>query len=265
MIVLWLLVFRGVAIEFRNHVASMVWAPFWDAVFSISSALLAIFFGAALGNVVRGVPLDATGYFFEPLWTDFRVAPPNGILDWYTILVGLAAYFALALHGALWVTLKTDGSVRIRALRVACWAWPFAALFTLAISAATFRVQPHVWRHFGESPEGWVFPLLAVSGLMCAGALLHRGTNDGRAFLSSCVYLAGMVASAAFGIYPYVLPASTDPAFALTADNTAAAAHGLRVGLAWWGMGMLLVAGYFVFVYRRSSGRVSAGAAIDRD
>src|SRR5512144_2031442 len=70
MMVLWLLVLRGISIELRNHVAGPVWAPFWDVVFSVSSMLLAIFFGAALGNVVRGVPLDAQGRFFEPLWTD---------------------------------------------------------------------------------------------------------------------------------------------------------------------------------------------------
>jgi cytochrome d ubiquinol oxidase subunit II len=77
--------------------------PLWDVLFSLSSALLAIFYGVALGNVVRGVPLDANGYFFEPLWTNFRVGQYNGILDWYTILVGLAAYLALTVHGALWV------------------------------------------------------------------------------------------------------------------------------------------------------------------
>ena len=73
MIVLWLLILRGISIEFRSHVHSPVWAPLWDAVFCFSSALLAIFYGAALGNVVRGVPLDASGYFFEPLWTNFRL------------------------------------------------------------------------------------------------------------------------------------------------------------------------------------------------
>ena len=70
MIVLWLLMGRGISMEFRNHVDHPVWRPFWDVAFSVSSALLAIFFGAALGNVVRGVPLDASGEFFAPLWTD---------------------------------------------------------------------------------------------------------------------------------------------------------------------------------------------------
>ncbi|HVX66977.1 MAG TPA: cytochrome d ubiquinol oxidase subunit II, partial [Bryobacteraceae bacterium] len=103
MMVLWLLILRGVAIEFRNHLANAIWRPFFDVTFMAASALLAIFFGAALGNVVRGVPLDRTGTFFLPLWTDFSAGPDAGILDWYTVLVGLLAFATLAQHGALWV------------------------------------------------------------------------------------------------------------------------------------------------------------------
>src|SRR4029434_4666110 len=67
MIVLWLLMLRGIGIEFRNHVDSPAWTPVWDVVFSLSSLLLVVFYGAALGNVVRGVPLTADGWFFAPL------------------------------------------------------------------------------------------------------------------------------------------------------------------------------------------------------
>ncbi|MDE3197839.1 MAG: cytochrome d ubiquinol oxidase subunit II, partial [Acidobacteriota bacterium] len=86
MVVLWLLMLRGIAVEFRNHVNNGVWKSLWDAVFCGASALLAIFYGAALGNVVRGVPLDREGYFFTAFWTDFRTGPHPGIIDWYTVL-----------------------------------------------------------------------------------------------------------------------------------------------------------------------------------
>src|SRR6202035_3239951 len=119
MIVLWLLILRGTSIEFRNHIKSKVWDPLWDFLFSVSSLLLAIFFGAALANVVRGVPLDATGYFFEPLWTDFRLGDQTGILDWYTILVAVLALFVLVMHGALWVQMKTNGAVNQRSSTIA--------------------------------------------------------------------------------------------------------------------------------------------------
>src|SRR3989304_4535990 len=123
LMVLWLLIVRGISIEFRNHIESPAWTPFWDVAFSLSSALLAVFFGAALGNVVRGVPLNEKAYFFEPLWTNFRLGAETGILDWYTVLVGVAAFLALAMHGALWVALKTEGPVNARARRLATSVW----------------------------------------------------------------------------------------------------------------------------------------------
>src|SRR5256885_12461597 len=119
MIVVLLLILRGASIEFRNHIKSAVWDPLWDFLVCASSLLLAVFFGAALGNVVRGVPLDASGYFFEPLWTNFRLGDQTGILDWYTILVGVLALLALMIHGGLWVQMKTSGEVSRRAGRVA--------------------------------------------------------------------------------------------------------------------------------------------------
>ena len=144
MVVLWLLILRGIAIEFREHVQSLVWQPLWDAVFGLASALLAIFFGAALGNVVRGVPLDRAGTFFLPLWTDFTIAKDagGGILDWYTVLVAVAALATLAVHGALWIALKTEGDLEVRARRTAARAWWGLAALVVAITLAAPRSAP---------------------------------------------------------------------------------------------------------------------------
>src|SRR5947209_4358400 len=152
MIVLWLLILRGISIEFRNHIESLVWHPLWDVVFAGSSALLAIFFGAALGNVVRGVPLDSAGDFFLPLWTDFSPFPAAGheagILDWYTILIAAAALLTLTVHGALWLALKNQGDLeaRARALASRLW-WPVLAAI-VAITLVSFRIQPHLRESF---------------------------------------------------------------------------------------------------------------------
>ncbi len=255
MIVLWLLILRGISIEFRSHVQSPVWTPFWDLVFSASSLLLAVFYGAALGNVVRGVPLDANGYFFEPLWTDFQLGPETGILDWYTILVGVAALTVLALHGALWLALKTDDALNGRARQAARFLWWWATAFTVLITVVTFRVQPHVLESLAARPWGYVFPVLALAGLLSIRWFV--GKDDLRGFLSSCVYLLGMLTSVAFGLYPYVLPASTNPDYSLTVYNAKAADYGLRIGLIWWMLGMALATGYFVYVYRHFSGKVT--------
>ena len=264
MIVLWLLILRGIAIEFRSHVGGPVWGPLWDVVFSLSSGLLAIFFGAALGNVVRGVPLDAGGLFFEPLWTNFHLGAETGVLDWYTILVGLAAYFALAQHGALWVALKTEGVIVRRARRCASVSWWAVVLLTVLVTLVSFRVQPQIAANFAAHPWGWVFPALAALGL--AGVRIWLAAEpaniaEKRAFLSSCAYLAGLLSSVAFGIYPLVLPSRTSAAYSLTIANTLAGAHGLKIGLVWWIFGMALVAAYSTFVYRQQAGKVNAASA----
>ncbi len=259
MIVLWLLIGRGISVEFRSHIPGPVWAPLWDAMFSLSSLLLAIFYGAALGNVVRGVPLGAQGYFFEALWTDFRLRGETGILDWYTILVGLAACAALTLHGALWLALKTSGPVHDRARRLACRVIWGVVVLTALVTIFTFRVQPQVPANLAAHPWGAIFPALAVGGLVavCGFALRPAAPrNDRAAFFGSCGYLLGMLTSVAFGLYPYVLPASTNPAYSLTVNNAKAANYGLSVGLVWWILGMLLATGYFIFVYRHFAGKV---------
>lgn len=257
MIVLWLLMGRGISLEFRNHVDHPVWRPFWDAAFSVSSALLALFFGAALGNVVRGVPLDASGQFFAPLWTDLRLGPPTGIIDWYTLPVGLLAFAALTMHGSLWIALKTAGPLAERARRIAAMAWAATVFLTVVVSVLTFRVQPLIPARMSAHPAGLVLPALAFAGL--AGVYWYRSGETGKgSFLSSSLFLGGLLASTAFGLYPYVLPANTDPARGLTVFNAAAADHGLEVALWWWIPGMILVLGYFVFLYRNFAGKVDA-------
>jgi cytochrome d ubiquinol oxidase subunit II len=259
MIVLWLLILRGISLEFRGHIDSPAWKPLWDVVFCGSSALLAIFFGTALGNVVRGVPLDASGNFFEPLWTNLRLGPETGIIDWFTALAGLTAFAGLACHGGHWLALKTEGALRERALLLTRRAWWGVAALTAALTVATFQVQPLVPARLRAHPWGYVFPALAIAGLLMMRMRGRRHADLNR-FLASCAYLAGMMASAAFGLYPYVLPSNGDPSLGLTVHNAAASGYGLSVGLAWWIPGILLAAAYFVIVYRRFAGKVRPGA-----
>jgi cytochrome d ubiquinol oxidase subunit II len=263
MIVLWLLILRGISIEFRNHVHSLVWDPLWDLLFCASSLLLAVFYGAALGNVVRGVPLDASGYFFEPLWTNFRLGSETGILDWYTISVGVLALVALVMHGGLWVKLKTNGAVNARAGQIAGDMFWVTAALTVIVTLLSFRAQPQISRNFAHWPLGYVFPTLAMAGAIGIKAFTAK-RNERNAFLSSCVYLSGMLTSVVFGVYPMVLPARVQ-AYALTVDSAKAGAYGLKVGLAWWVIGMFLATGYSTFVYRSFAGKVKLDAYEHRE
>jgi cytochrome d ubiquinol oxidase subunit II len=249
-IVLWLLMFRGLSIELRNHAPSPMWLPLWDVCFAASSALLAIFLGAALGNVVRGVPLDREQEFFLPLWTDFRPGREPGILDWYTIAIGATAFAALLMHGSLWVASKTVGSLSTRASALASRVAVAVAILTVAITAATFNLRPELWTRFPDTPWGFVFPLAAATGLLMVFA--------GRwPFAGSSAYLAGMMLSAAFSLFPVVLPSSTDPALNLTIYNSASGAYSQSVALWWWIPGILLTCGYFTMLFWRFRGKLA--------
>jgi cytochrome bd ubiquinol oxidase subunit II len=260
MIVLWLLMLRGLGIEFRHRIQSTLWKSFWDAVFFLGSALLTIFFGAALGNVVRGVPLNADGYFFAPLWTTFTVVPEAGILDWFTVLMGFVALTTLVMHGGNFIAMKTTGSVGDRARTVAGRAWWGALVFSLAALGAVSRIRPEVWNNYAVHPWGFLFLLAAASGL--AGVpLFHRRNADGPAFLSSAAFIAGMLGATAFGLYPDLLHASTDRAYSLTAYNTAAGEYGLATATMWFGIGLILALVYLSIVLHLHRGKVKPASA----
>ena len=254
-IVLWLLMIRGLSIELRSHIESPVWASFWDGMFFVGSSLLAVFYGAALGNVVRGVPIGEDGYFFQPLWTNFSPTSPDpGILDWYTVLTGILALAALVVHGAGWVAVKTEGALNARCRRVFRLGWAAVVLLTAITTVATFSLSPRMLSSFYERPWGFVFPALAVAGLALMGYSGFR-RRDRAAFLSSGAYIVGMMASTAFAVYPNVLPA-VEPENSLTVYNASGSAYGLAVGLVWWSIGMVLAAIYFVLIYRLFRGKV---------
>jgi len=256
MMVLWLLMLRAIGIEFRHQSSSPVWRHFFDTAFSGASALLAIFFGAALGNVIRGVPLGADGYFFEALWTNWRVGPNPGILDWYTVVAGVVALVALTVHGALYVTLKTEGDVNVRSRKVVSALWPVLIVVTLVSLAATLYIRPEVLTNFKLVPVGFAIPALVVGSLLGI-FFYHRSGKEKSAFISSCLYLTGMLGGAAFALYPDLLPASTGERYSLNIYNSATGSYGLRVGFVWWAIGSVIAIGYFVFLFRMFKGKVS--------
>jgi cytochrome bd ubiquinol oxidase subunit II len=254
MIVLWLLMLRGLAVELRSR-GNAVWAGLWDALFCVSSALLPFFLGVGVANVVRGVPLNGQGFFFEGLWTDLDPRSLNpGILDWYTVLIGGLAFCAVVMHGAHFLALKVEGELQTRARGVARRAWLATLAFTAGGTVATFYIHSGLLGNFGSQPWGGVFPIVAAGGLLSARFFSGRG-HDGRSLIASGLFLAGMLASSAFALFPNVLPATTG-VNSLTVTNAAAPPYGLTVGLAWWIVGMALAAIYFVLVYRLFWGKV---------
>jgi cytochrome d ubiquinol oxidase subunit II len=247
MLVLWLLLLRGLGIEFRHQIDDELWRHAWDLAFSISSALLALLFGVALGNVLRGVPLDASGEFQGT----FAL-----MLNPFAVLGGLLSVAMLSVHGAAWIALKTDGDLQTRARAFARGFWWAAVLLLTAMVAASFFVRPDFTRNFTAHPILLIVPAAAVIAIVSLRLALD-GHHDRRAFLSSAATIAGILASVAAGLYPQLLPARPGgPHPGLDIYNTASSAFSMRVALGVYLFGMALVLVYLVNIYRIWSGKV---------
>ncbi len=256
-LVLWCLILRGISIEFRSHVGNPVWRRSWDFFFWAPSALLPVFFGAALGNLLRGVPLDSEGWFSLALFTDFRARQPVGILDWYTMLVGIFAAAALIAHGGAFLAWKTEGAVRERSRKAAFGSFAAVAVLWPVVTLATVRVNADFPRALASRPLAWLLAAAALAGLASALVNLRRG-DDRRAFLGSCAFLAGLSGATAACVFPVMLRALGDPALSMTAWNAAGDASGLRTALGWFALGFPLAILYFVFLFRFHRGKAVA-------
>jgi cytochrome d ubiquinol oxidase subunit II len=259
MIVLWLLILRGIAIEFRVHQDHPLANQFWDTIFSAASLALALAFGATLGNLLRGVPVRADGLRGMPLFTNFLAGREPGIFDWYTVLVGLFAVVTLAGHGALFLVWRTEGLVRERSLALAETAWKAVLGLWLAVTAATIWVNPGTISSLPARPWTVVFVAIWIAGY-CGVSTFPRRGRELAAFVSSTAFVFGMVATAFASNFPFWLRSTIDPADSLSAYNTATALHGMRVALSWWVVGIVLAAVYFTFMFRSIRGKVRLGA-----
>ncbi len=258
-LVVWSLMLRGISIEFRSHVEDGLWRHFWDGTFALSSLLLPVLLGAALGNVLRGVPLDATGYFSMPLWSDFRLGAHPGVLDWYTVLIGVFALVTVAAHGALFLAWKTEGPVHRRSAALSRNLWLLVLVLWVLASFATSVVNPAIFRNLPQAPLAWVAILIFLTGL----GLVFVGIKRERfllAFLGSGAFILGLLAASAACVYPVMLKSTLDPAFDLTALNASVSGHGLRTGLVWWLIGFPIAIGYVIFLFRFHRGKVKAAA-----
>jgi len=258
MLVLWLLIGRALGLELRSHADDPLLGEVCDTIFMLSSLLLPVFLGAALGNVIRGVPLDGDATFFLPLWTDFRPGPHPGVLDWYTVICGVVALIAIATHGANYLALRTTGEVNRRARGIARAGSLLLPVGTAVSLAATIAVRPTVLENFRAHPAGFLIPAAVVASLVVMALAARRG-RERTAFAASVVYLAMMLGGAAFALFPVLLPSSTDPALSLTVENAATGSFAMTAALRWWPIAFVLVAVTFVHLYRTFRGKIVGG------
>jgi cytochrome d ubiquinol oxidase subunit II len=257
MMALWLLILRGISIEFRNLERSHLWRSLWDGGFAVSSTLLTIVLGAALGNVVRGVPLEASGFFTGPLFTNFMPGRNPGVLDWYTVTIALFTFAAISLHAATYVAWKTEGAVHDRSWKAASAAWIGVVLLGVLATIATQVVRPQLYASIAVRPWIWPLVILMIAGLVGEWIAMSRRAA-GMAFGWSACFLVSMLAATALGVYPVLLTSTLNPDYSLTAQNSTAGGIGLQVGFVWWSIALVLAICYFTYLFRSFRGKVSA-------
>jgi cytochrome bd ubiquinol oxidase subunit II len=254
-LVLWSLILRGISLEVGGHIDNRLWQGFWDFVFTVSNILLAVLFGTALGNLARGVSLDSNGEFHLAFFTDFQVRGHTGLLDWYTISLGLFTLVILAAHGATYLTLKTEGAVHERSQWLTRRLWVTVCPGLVVITIETWFVRPEFFNNMLHRPLAW----LAVLTVLAGGAAIFTGIRsrmEFRAFAGSCTIIVGLLAAGAASIFPVILRSTLDPEHSLTVYNSSASRESLAVAIVWWPIALILASCYFVFISRRYRGKV---------
>lgn len=258
-LILWCLLLRAMALEVGGHINDRLWQGFWDFVFVISSFLLAILFGAAAGNVARGVPVEADGNFSMAFFTDFTPFSQGGkvgLLDWYTITVAVFAMVLLAAHGANYLTLKTEGPVHDRSKALAKRLWIAVIPLLILVSIETWFVRSNLLGDEFSRPLAWV-GMLVVLGSVIAIATGIQGGHEWRAFAGSNLLIIGMLATGGATIYPFMLHSTINPDYSLRAELVASSPNTLFYAAMWWPFGFVLTLSYFIFISRYYKGKVS--------
>ncbi len=239
------LIFRAVSLEFRGKVDSPAWRRLWDWSFGVGSLFPAVLFGVAVGNILRGVPIDAERVYLGSF---------AGLLNPYSIVVGALCLVMFVMHGALYMTLKTDGKLRDRMSRWASSAWvAFILTYSLA-TLYTFFEAPYLLESNFSRPLFWIFLVALLASVVYLPVAL-KAARFFKAFLASSVAIACAIGLAAVSMYPIIVPSRMDPAYSLTAYNASSTPRTLTAMLVIALIGMPIVIGYTWYIYRAFKGK----------
>jgi cytochrome d ubiquinol oxidase subunit II len=240
--VVWGLIVRGVSLELRSHLSDRLWRSFFDTLFVLASVLVPVLMGTALGNVVRGVPLRADGFFELPL---FASDGPLGVIDPFTLWCGVTTLLVLTAHGSAWLAWRASGEVSARALRLRRPLWLAAMAAWLSALGGTTLVARDLLEGAVSRPLAWVGLIGALTGF----ALTQAPGSDRRRFLGGSGFIAGVLVAVVASLFPTVLRA-TDPAMSLTITNASSQGRSMSDGLFWWAPGIMLAATWLWWVLR---------------
>lgn len=220
MLLLFALIFRGVTFAFRNKLEHSTWRGLWDLCLVLGSFLPALLLGVAFANLFKGLPIDGEGIFQGNLLT---------LLNPYGLAGGLLFVLLFGLHGALWLTTKSDGEMQARAAAWARKIWPWLLLMAVIFLLATQRLT-HLYDNYLARPGLFLIPALAVIALIATRVFLAL-KSWWKAWLASAITIVSVTFFGIVGLYPNLIPSSLDPGFSLTVSNSSSSPLTLKIML----------------------------------
>jgi len=246
LLLLFGLIIRGVSLEFRGKINSDGWKKAWDLGIFVGSALPALLFGVAFGNIFSGLPMDAAGYHGSLL----------SLLNPYGLLTGALFVLMFLTHGSLYVCVKTEGELCDRSTALANKLW-FGELAVAVLFLGATAIATKLYDNYLSAPLLLIAPVLAVAALLGIKVFLAKG-NSLLAFASSCVTIVMVVFTGVIGLFPNLIPSSTDIAYSLTIFNSSSSTYTLKIMTVVALIFVPIVIGYKIWVYRIFRSRVTA-------
>lgn len=246
MMLLFMLIFRAVAIEFRSKRPMKWWRQMWDVAFSVASIFIAFLAGVAVGNLITGIPLDAEKEFIGTFW---------GLINPYTVLVGLTTVSLFMMHGAIYGVMKTEGALQSKIRGWINNTIIFFIICYITTTMTTLIYYPHMIQHFKEFPALFVLAILNMLAIANIPREISRG-KEFLAFLSSCASIAALLSLFAFGVFPNFVIASNNPEFSLNIYNAASSQKTLNIMLIIALSGIPFVLAYTISIYWIFRGKV---------
>jgi len=246
MILLFALIFRAVSLEFRGQVDNSRWKSVWDWCFGLGSLLPAILFGVAVGNVLRGLPIAADGSLHVPF---------IALLNPYALLIGVLSLVMFVMHGATYMAVKTESDLQQRMAQWSIRGWMVLVVLYFVATLATYFVSPFLFEGLLGSPLFWIIFTMLLGGIIYFPVAV-RAEKFFRAFLASSAVITSMTGLAGISLFPRMMPSSIDLNYSLTIYNASSTPRTLTVMLIIALIGMPLVIGYTVYIYRVFKGKV---------
>jgi cytochrome d ubiquinol oxidase subunit II len=248
MLVLFALIFRGVAFEFRHQIENPRWRGAWDACLFIGSLLPPILLGTAFANIFRGVPFDQTGTYQGSLLT---------LLNPYGIMGGILFLLLFLLHGSIWLAIKSEGELHEAAVRTGKRVWPVLLLAAIIFLVAT-KWATRLYDNYLAHPPLFVLILITVAALLGVRIFLGK-RSPWKAWFSSALIIIGVTFFGMIGLYPAMFPSSLNPDYHLTAHNASSSplTLGIMLGVALVFVPIVLV--YQIWAYSLFKGKISGG------